>query len=253
MLVDHQVADLPVHFLDGRSRDLGIVRCLGQPLGWIRLPELEVGHVDVHDAVQPSQRFQPVVAAGIVDQRQSQAPLGRHDQCFEDLRHDMAGRDQVDVVAAQFLQAKHLARQLLGGDRPPVAFPTDVEVLAEHAAQAALAEENCAGACPAPQAIFLAVMGKGIAHHGQPPGVAVGPGAVAVTPVGVAQARAAGAVRQGFNRLAGSAGKLTVFQQFHVTWPNGSHRTTPEVFILCRTTYSYYCDSRYSRKEVVGQ
>ena len=156
----------------------------------------------------------------------------------------MAGGDEVDVVAAQLLQAEHLVGQLLGGDGPPMPLPTDVEVLAEHATEVALAEENRAGASPAPQAVFLAMMGKGTADHGQPPGAAVGPRTVVVAPVGMAPARADGAVGQGLDCLLSPVGKLTAFQQFQIAGPGGGHRTAPETFVLRRRAYSIIADSR---------
>ena len=131
--------------------------------------------------------------------------------------------------------------QLLGGDRPPLPLPTDVEVLAEHAAEVALAEEDRAGAVPAPQAILLAMMGKGTADDRQPPSAAVGSRAVVLAPVGMALARADGAVGQGVDRLAGAAGKLTAFQQFQVAGPGGGHRTVPGDIHSLPNGIQYYC------------
>ena len=101
----------------------------------------------------------------------------------------------------------------------PVALPADVEVLAEDAAEVALAEEDRARSSPAPQAILLAVVGKGTADKGQPPGAAVGLRAVRLTPVGMALPRATRAIGQGSDGLAGSASKLAVFEQFDVAGP----------------------------------
>jgi hypothetical protein len=137
----------------------------------------------------------------------------------------MARRDEIDVVAAQLLQAKHLVGQLFCGDRLTVTLPTDVEVLAEHTAKVALAEEDRTGTCPASQTILLAVMGKCVTHHGQPSCAAVGLRAIVAPPVGVALPRTCGAVGQSIDRLAGSAGKFTAFQQSHVTGPGRRHRT----------------------------
>ena len=62
----------------------------------------------------------------------------------------MAGCHEVDVMAAQLLQAEHPVGQLFRRDRLPLRFPTDLEVLAEDAAKVAVAEENGAGAAAGP-------------------------------------------------------------------------------------------------------
>ena len=131
----------------------------------------------------------------------------------------MAGRDEVNVVAAQFLQAEHLVGQLFGGDGLAVALPTDVEVLAKDAAEVALAEEDGARARPAPQAILFAVVGKGTADKGQPPSAAVGLRTVCLTPVGMALPWTAHAIDQGIDSLAGSVSKIAAVVQFQVGRP----------------------------------
>ena len=71
-----QQADLPVHLDERLPRDLRVVFGARVALGRLRAPELEVGHVDVDDAVEKRERLAAVVAARVVDERQPQALLG---------------------------------------------------------------------------------------------------------------------------------------------------------------------------------
>jgi hypothetical protein len=105
-----------------------------------------------------------------------------------------------------------------------MSLPTDVEVLAEHASEVAVAEEDRARTRPAPQAVFFTVMGKYTVHHGQPPGTAVELGTGLLSPVGMALTRAAGAVGQGLHGFVGPAGKLTAFEKLQVGGPSRRHR-----------------------------
>ena len=65
----------------------------------------------------------------------------------DDLRDDVLGRDEVDVVhAAYVLQFEVPFTELFGGEVEAVALVGDVVVLAEDAAEVAAAEEDAAGA-----------------------------------------------------------------------------------------------------------
>src|SRR5262245_24760880 len=72
----------------------------------------------------------------------------------------MLGRDKVDVVTAAILQAKHQLGDLIGrafvADRTLAYIP----VLTEDTLQVAEAEEDCARAEPASEAVLLAKMRK---------------------------------------------------------------------------------------------
>jgi hypothetical protein len=67
------------------------------------------------------------------------------------------------------------------------------------------------------------MVGKDAAHHRESSGAAVGSRTVVVASVGMAQARAAGAVRQVIDRLADSASQFAGLQQRQVTWPGSTH------------------------------
>src|SRR5215472_10151961 len=71
------------------------------------VPKFEIGHVDVHHPVHPANTFETVVGGGVVNQGQAQTALDRDCKRFQDLRHDMLGRNEVDVVAANSLQIEH--------------------------------------------------------------------------------------------------------------------------------------------------
>ena len=67
----------------------------------------------------------------------------------------MAGRDQVYVVAAPFLEGEHHGRQLLTADRAALTKLADGVVLAEDAAKMTVGEEYRPGAVPAYQGRLL--------------------------------------------------------------------------------------------------
>ena len=85
-----------------------------------------------------------------------------------------------------------------------------------------------ARAAPATQTIFLTMVRKSIAHHGQSPGTAVRSRTVGMVPVGVALAWTRSAIGQGVNRLPSAMDQLAAFQQFQIAWPSRSHRTVPK-------------------------
>jgi hypothetical protein len=119
---------------------------------------LEVGHVDVDDAVEQGERLQAVVAAGVVNERQAEPALSGDAQGRDDLRHDMARRDEIDVVAADRLQSQHQVGELLVARLHAFASPGNLKILAIDAAQVAPGEEDRARAARAAEAVLLAVV-----------------------------------------------------------------------------------------------
>jgi hypothetical protein len=135
--VECQVPHLALHLEDVMPGDLEVLALAEISPGVLAGGELEVGHVDVDDAVHQRQAVGAVVRARVVDDRQPQPTLDRQRQRLEDLWHDVLGRDPVDVVAADLLQLEHHRREPRGRCLPPLDLPGDLEVLAEHAAQVA--------------------------------------------------------------------------------------------------------------------
>jgi hypothetical protein len=140
--VDHQRADLATHLLDGLSGHLRIVWAAQVAAGRRLTPDLEVGHVDVDDAVHELQAIQAVVGAGVVDDRQPQPAGDGQREGFQDLGDDVLGGDPVDVVTAPGLEGQHHLGQPRRGHPLPLDLPGDVVVLAEHTAQVAAGEED---------------------------------------------------------------------------------------------------------------
>jgi hypothetical protein len=122
--------------------------------------QLDVGHVDVHHAIEQFDRARAVVCAGVVHQRQAQAPFHGDRQGFEHLRDHMLGGDDVDVVALLRLEAEHQAGKVGGSDLASHGRLADVAVLAEHAAQIAARHEDRPGAMPPAQHVLLAEVRK---------------------------------------------------------------------------------------------
>ena len=74
---------------------------------------------------------------------------------FEDLRDDVLGGDEIDVVATDLLKIEHDAGEFWGVHFGAFAELAGLEILAENAAEIAPAKENRARAVPTAQTIFL--------------------------------------------------------------------------------------------------
>src|SRR5437867_7857892 len=97
-----------------------------------------------------------------------QATLHRDHQRFQDLRHHVLGRDEVDVVAAGVLQIEHDLCELTGTDLGAFAELARLEILTKDTAQIAPAEKNRARSVPAAQTVFFAKMRKRAGYTRQP-------------------------------------------------------------------------------------
>src|SRR6184192_2252287 len=87
-----------------------------------------------------------------------QATLHRDHEGFQNLRHDVLGHNEVDVVAAGVLQIEHDLCELAGTYLGAFAELARLEILTKDTAQIAPAEKNRARSVPAAQTIFLAEM-----------------------------------------------------------------------------------------------
>jgi hypothetical protein len=205
--VEHQVADLPLHLAKRRLIEFDVVAHVGVAVRRLRVAVLGIGHVDVDHPVEEPKRLQAVVAAGVVDQRKAQA-FGRRDEYgFENLRDDVARRDEVHVVTALLLELQHHRRELVRLHLAPDALLADLPVLTEDAAQVAPAEEDRARAAPAADRILLAVVRTEAVHHRAAPGPAHGP-LFGLEPIHVAVARTEITVGEVFAREARPFGEL---------------------------------------------
>src|SRR5437763_17149220 len=97
-----------------------------------------------------------------------QATLDSDHERFQDLRHDVLGRNKVDVVAAGVLQIEHDFCELAGTYLGAFAELGRLEILTKHAAQIAPPEKNRARPVPAAQTVFFAKMRKRAGYTRQP-------------------------------------------------------------------------------------
>src|SRR6266446_8846643 len=97
-----------------------------------------------------------------------QATLHRDHERFQDLRHDVLGRHEVDVVAAGVLQIEHDFCELAGTYLGAFAELARLEILTKDTAQIAPAEKNRARSVPAAQTVFFAKMRKRAGYTRQP-------------------------------------------------------------------------------------
>ena len=164
-----ELTDLAVHLQDRLSRHVRVVGPLQVASRRLARPQLEVGHVDVDDPLHQAEAVERVVGARVVDDRQLEAAREGKRQRFEDLRHDVLGRDPVDVVTADRLQLEHHLREPLGCDELALNFPRDVVVLAEDAPEVAAREEDRPRTVPAAEAVLLAEVREVGRDHRVPP------------------------------------------------------------------------------------
>src|SRR5439155_1719965 len=168
--VEPERAHLAVHLADHPPGDVRVVLRLEVASGPRAVPVLEVGNVDVEDAVEQLEAAHRVVGAGVVDEREGEARVGGEEEGLEQLGNDVLRGHEVDVVAAPALELEHRLRQLLGTHLPALTHLAQLPVLAEHAAQVAEREEDRARAVPAAETVLLAEVREGRGH----PGVAAG-------------------------------------------------------------------------------
>jgi len=164
--VHDQVAHLAVHFPDGGRRLLAIIRRPAETRRPAFLPELEIRHVDIKDAIQNFDRIGAVIATGIVNERNIQSLPDGNDEGLQYLGDHMARRDEVDVVASQFHETQHHGGQALGFHLLALSQMADLEILAEGTAEIAGTEENRSGTGRPDQRGFFAEMGMKARHSG---------------------------------------------------------------------------------------
>jgi len=138
----HEVADLALHLGHRAAHDLGVVARRKVPLGGLGVEQLDVGHVDVDDAVEERQRLDGVVPAGVVDDRDAQALRDSNGQCGEDLCDDVRRCDEVQVVATHVLHVEEDGGELRRSELLPGRPVRDLAVLTEPATQVTAAEEH---------------------------------------------------------------------------------------------------------------
>ena len=78
---------------------VGIIPRFAESLTGFSGPELEVGHVDVDQAVHELEGLHGVVGARIVDDGDAEALLGGHGDGLNHLGRHVLWGDEVDVVA----------------------------------------------------------------------------------------------------------------------------------------------------------
>src|SRR5579883_2500505 len=125
-----QGAHLVVHRADRLARGLRVLGGQQVPAAPLAVPQLEVGHVDVHHPVHEPEAVEAVVGTGVVHDRDPQPSLDGKEQGLEDLGDHVFRGDQVDVVAAFLLEPQHDPRQLGGSNVHALADLARLEVLA---------------------------------------------------------------------------------------------------------------------------
>ena len=126
-----QISCLPVHLAQGKACPFRVVGSGTEFLGHLGIPELEIGHIDIHHPIEQSQSRHPFIAAAIVDQRNLQPHFNRQRQGFQNLDDHMGRSDKINIVAPLLLKMHHHAGQLLRRNRHPLTAMADVEILTE--------------------------------------------------------------------------------------------------------------------------
>ena len=123
-----------MHRCDDPARSFGVIAGDKIFSAVLRVPEFEIRHVDVDQTVHPLNAFGTIIGRSVVDQRQPQTAFDGNHERFKDLRHYMLGRDEVDVVAADFLKVEHDASEFRGSHLRAFAELAGLEIFAENAA-----------------------------------------------------------------------------------------------------------------------
>jgi hypothetical protein len=137
-----------------------------------RVGILHVRQIDIDHAVEQRERLGTVVAARVVDERQSKAALRSDHERLEDLSHHVTGCHQIDVVTAPLLELQHRVGKLVRTYFVALSQLGDVVVLAEDAAQIAPGKEDRAGPSRPAERPFLAVVRAKARDHGSNAGAA---------------------------------------------------------------------------------
>jgi hypothetical protein len=102
--------------------------------------------------------FKAVIPARVVYHRYVQAVLRSDENRGNNLGDDMAGRNQIDVVAATFLERQHDQGNLVWRCTSTRSGLTNLPVLTKDAVQITPPEENGAGAHPSADGLLLTVV-----------------------------------------------------------------------------------------------
>ena len=101
--VRFQHANLTLHFFERLAGDHRVISGEQVFQGDFRVPDFEIGHVNVNDLIQQAKGRKRVVGGCVVDQRQVQPRFDSQRQGFENLWDDMRGGHEVDVVTSHRL------------------------------------------------------------------------------------------------------------------------------------------------------
>ena len=126
----------------------------------------------------------------------------------------MLRRDEVDVVATNFLQVEHDAREFRRCNFSAFTELTGLEILTKYAAKIAPAEKDRARSIPATQAIFFAEMRERAGHAREP--AALAHADLVIEPIDLAIARTNLARPERFDRLLGALLKNPLFERSHI-------------------------------------
>jgi hypothetical protein len=129
------------------------------------IPVLDIGHIDVHDAVQQAEDRDGIVGARIVNDGQAKAAGDGDRERLQNLRDAVAGGNQVQVVASEALDFKEDIGERVRRGRRADPLLADVVVLAIDAVEVASREEDGAGAARAYENRLLAEMGTVRRHE----------------------------------------------------------------------------------------
>lgn len=155
---DGEITNLSVHFTNGGEADFGVIRHTREAFGGPGIGVFHVRHVDIDQAVEQSEDFGRFVAAAVVNYGQAQAVgTGRFDG-GGNRRNDVRRSNEIDVRAADILEAEHFTGQLFDTDRYAAGVVADIVVLAEDARQIAAGKEYRARTAVAHEDAFFAKM-----------------------------------------------------------------------------------------------
>ena len=141
-VIKDRITDLTVHFIQREGGLLEIVRTVGKSGSGSTGSVFEIGKIDIDQTIQHTERFDLLIATGIIDNGQGETLLFCYGKCKPDLRCVMRGRDQIYVVSALFLEFHKDLGESFRADGLALVSESDFAVLTVDATQITAGKED---------------------------------------------------------------------------------------------------------------
>jgi hypothetical protein len=101
-----------------------------------------IGHVNIDHPFQESNHLYGLISRAVIDERKPKTPLYGFGKRGYNLRSVVGRSDEIDIVAAYFLEPDHDPCHVRGRHGFTVAKMADIVILAENTPKVAVGEED---------------------------------------------------------------------------------------------------------------